>query len=95
MEDITRNHGDPCLHLCAETGSDSVVELKGFILTNRIKVLNVAGSRESKEPGVGDFVKEVLSKALLKGQNPLTTAVCVAPGTARGNFDCLHGRQNA
>ena len=56
-----------------------MVELKGFILTNRIKVLNVAGSRESKEPSVGDFVKEVLSKALLKGQSPLTTAVCVAP----------------
>jgi hypothetical protein len=28
-----------------------------------VKILNVAGPRASKEPGVGEFVTEVLSRA--------------------------------
>jgi len=31
---------------------------------HKIRVLNVAGSRASKEPGVGAFVQEVLDAAL-------------------------------
>src|SRR6266571_1781972 len=33
-----------------------------FIRSNRIKVLNVAGSRASNEPVLGNFVKHVLSQ---------------------------------
>jgi hypothetical protein len=32
-------------------------------LHNEILTLNVAGPRESKEPGVAEFVREVLEKA--------------------------------
>jgi hypothetical protein len=38
--------------------------LRNFIRTHGIRVLNVAGPRASKEPAVGEFVKEVLSRAL-------------------------------
>jgi hypothetical protein len=34
-----------------------------FVVQNEIKTLHVAGPWASKEPGVGDFVKEVLGTA--------------------------------
>jgi hypothetical protein len=37
--------------------------LRDFVGDNEILTLNVAGTRESKEPGVAEFVKEVLEKA--------------------------------
>ena len=63
--EFARKNGKPCLHLSREVNGDPVTELRAFIQANRVKVLNVAGSRASKEPGVGSFVKDVLSKALL------------------------------
>ena len=62
--DFARKHRKPCLHLSAETSSNPSEDLRVFIQSNGIKVLNIAGSRESKEPGVGSFVRSVLSKAL-------------------------------
>jgi hypothetical protein len=40
-------------------------KLKGFIAENRVKILNVAGPRASKEPGVGEFVISILDKAFV------------------------------
>jgi len=37
--------------------------LREFVSGNEIKALNVAGPRASKEPEVGEFVKEVLGLA--------------------------------
>ena len=34
-----------------------------FVRENQIKALNVAGSRESKEPGIYEFVKQTLDQA--------------------------------
>ncbi len=62
--DFVRKHNKPCLHLSGETTGDPAAELRWFLQANRIEILNVAGSRASKEPGVGDYVKDVLSKAL-------------------------------
>ena len=45
--------------------AEPVKELLAFIQSKGIKVLNVAGSRASKEPGIGNFVKEVLSLVVL------------------------------
>jgi hypothetical protein len=51
-----------CLH--AHSGQDDVAQaLKDFVTDNEILTLNVAGPRESKEPGVVQFVREVLEKA--------------------------------
>src|SRR5437016_525881 len=63
--DLARKHRKPCLHLSAEGTTDPVKELLAFIQSNGINVLNVAGSRASKEPGIGHFVKDVLSQVLV------------------------------
>jgi hypothetical protein len=55
-------HNKPCLH--AHSGQDDVAQaLRDFVADNKIKTLNVAGPRASKEPGVAEFVREVLEKA--------------------------------
>jgi hypothetical protein len=52
----------PCLH--AHSGQDDVAQaLRDFVADNEILTLNVAGPRESKEPGIAEFVREVLEKA--------------------------------
>ena len=53
--DFTRKHKKPRLHLSAgdNTAGD---KLKAFTEEHRVEILNVAGPRASKEPGVGDFV---------------------------------------
>jgi hypothetical protein len=64
--DFARKHHKPCFHLSAAGTADPVKELREFIRSNRIKVLNVAGSRASKEPVLGNFVKHVLSQMLVR-----------------------------
>lgn len=51
-------HGKPCLHLYPEL--DAVRLVREFLKKYPIKVLNVAGSRASKEPDIGRFVTFVL-----------------------------------
>jgi len=61
---LARKHRKPVLHLSRNGGQLSPEqELLRFLGENRIRVLNVAGPRASKEPKVADFVKEVLDKA--------------------------------
>jgi hypothetical protein len=50
--------GKPCLHLHA--GLDAAATLRGFFAENRVAVLNIAGPRESTEPGIGQFVMATL-----------------------------------
>jgi hypothetical protein len=40
-------------------------KLRAFTEERRVKVLNVAGPQASNEPGVGEFVRRTLDKALL------------------------------
>jgi len=55
-------HNKPCLH--AHSGQEDVVQaLRDFVADNEIKTLNVAGPRASKEPGVAEFVRDVMEKA--------------------------------
>ena len=59
-----RHANKPVLHIHnSETGCDplpqQVRRLKDFIDTNAIEVLNVAGPRESNEPGVYDFTLQI------------------------------------
>jgi Circularly permutated YpsA SLOG family len=63
----TREISRPCLHLHRTgkpDGLDSILEtaaqLAVFLDTHGMGVLNVAGSRESKEPGVYPFTLAVL-----------------------------------
>ncbi len=53
----------PWLHLSAEQSVANAGErLAQFIRENQVRVLNVAGSRESEERGVGEFVRAVLDR---------------------------------
>ena len=57
-------HRKACLHLHAgESVEDCAQRLAEFIHANSIRILNVAGSRGSKEPEVGAFVRTVLGAA--------------------------------
>jgi hypothetical protein len=50
--------GKPCLHLHA--GLDRVALLDEFLTKHAVATLNVAGPRESTEPGIGEFVEVTL-----------------------------------
>jgi hypothetical protein len=51
-------HGRQWLHFCV--GIDSPDYLSSWLDVRRPKILNVAGSRESKSPGIGALVREIL-----------------------------------
>ena len=60
--DFARKRKKPRHHLCAGDNA-AANKLKAFVEEHRVKILNVAGPRASKDPGVGDFVMTVLEKA--------------------------------
>jgi len=67
---FTDQYEKPCLVLDLKREEDKVISLLNeWILENRIKVLNVAGPRESKKPGiyreVFEIVKELIALNLL------------------------------
>jgi hypothetical protein len=56
--------GKPWLHVCGTApASITIAAVREFVATHNIQVLNVAGSRASKEPTVGACVKLTLSAA--------------------------------
>ena len=50
----------PCLHV--HPGNDDPVRIKEFLERHRVKTLNVAGPRASTEPGITEYVTEVLER---------------------------------
>lgn len=62
MAEFARKHGKPCLHLDLniEPTDDAVRRVKGWLGENKIRVLNVAGSRESESAGLQGAVKDLL-----------------------------------
>ncbi|SPE52496.1 conserved hypothetical protein [Verrucomicrobia bacterium] len=65
---LARKHGKPCLHLSQQRhGTKKAANLLcAFLQEHRIRTLNVAGPRASKEPKLGHFVTQVLDKAFLR-----------------------------
>jgi hypothetical protein len=65
---LAERAGKPCLQLSSEaasaTGSDPADELLAFLAEHHVARLNVAGPRESQEPLVAAFVREVFVAAL-------------------------------
>jgi hypothetical protein len=61
-----RRIGKPALHVDMATLDDEAAaeRVRGWCVDGSIAVLNVAGSRESKAPGIGDEVRRVLLRAL-------------------------------
>jgi Circularly permutated YpsA SLOG family len=56
-------HKKPWLHIYRDGQYDAAELLLRFISDHRIKILNVAGPRASKEPQIAAFVKKVLEEA--------------------------------
>src|SRR5262249_48584980 len=48
----------------AKVDSARVHEFRSWLSTNQIKVLNVAGNRESEAPGIAEFTRSFLLNAL-------------------------------
>lgn len=67
--DFARRHRKPWRHFRLEGMSDeqAAEDLRRFVTEHGIKVLNVAGSRESREPGLYRRVRAVVYLALQGG----------------------------
>ncbi len=52
-----------------ESATDPAHLLQKFVDAHKIETLNVAGSRESKEPGIRSWVMEVLENAFFWSEN--------------------------
>lgn len=60
--DFAAQYNKPCLHLSeAAYGRSATRKLRAFVTRHGIKCLNVAGSRESVEPGVREFTLRTLA----------------------------------
>ncbi len=60
--EFARKHKKPWLHAHKGTADD---EIRSFLDTHRPKLLNIAGSREEKEPGIRAWVMGVLRAVVL------------------------------
>jgi hypothetical protein len=58
-----KEEGRKEIHLSSVHRFDVAAALRAFVRLNGIQVLNVAGSRESEEPGIYEFTKTVLIRA--------------------------------
>ena len=63
--EFAQKHQKPWLHVSAKT-PNLAETVRDFVAKNQIRLLNVAGSRASKEPGVEAFVIFVLNQAFKK-----------------------------
>ncbi len=61
--EFASKHGKPLFHLHLGSGWQKELLLVNFVSQHEIHVLNVAGSRESKEPEVYRFALEILKEA--------------------------------
>ena len=58
-------HRKPCLHLSRERDGEAAArKLSEFLATRQVKVLNVAGPRQSEEAEVAGFSRETLERAV-------------------------------
>lgn len=65
-QDMVLRHGRPWLHidLNKAPSSRSVRQIKSWIAEHKIKVLNVAGPRASKDPAIYPSTTDILDRAL-------------------------------
>jgi len=64
---VCKKYGKPFLYVDLGGDSDPVYLLSDWIMEYDIQILNVAGSRESKHPGIHDQVKDIISNILKVG----------------------------
>jgi hypothetical protein len=66
--EFATKHRKPFLHLSAAAREKAAARLKAFLREYPFTVLNVAGTRGSKEPTIGKFVHETLDQAFEKNK---------------------------
>jgi hypothetical protein len=66
--EFATKHQKPCIHVArrAATYEDPALILQRFVEENGIRILNVAGTRASKEPDVWRFTIETLEAAFFR-----------------------------
>lgn len=67
--EFARKHKKPCAHISKAGNYQTAEALIRFVEEHGISVLNVAGSRESKEPGLHRWVMSVIEEAFFWGEN--------------------------
>jgi hypothetical protein len=67
--EFARKHNKPYWHVSRTDSKLPVSEVTDFIKQHEIKMLNIAGSRESKEPGINEWVQQVLNRALFSSES--------------------------
>ncbi len=67
--EFAKKHNKPCLHVSKADSNQPESEVTDFINQHGIKLLNIAGSRESKEPGINEWVQQVLNRALFSTES--------------------------
>ncbi len=60
--EFAKRHKKPCLHIWRGQYQPEIL-IQTFVNGHDIKLLNIAGSRESKEPGIQEWVKGILDRA--------------------------------
>jgi hypothetical protein len=66
---FARRYKKPCLHLARTVPVERIlIAIRTFLHEHQIKRLNIAGSRASDEPGVGEFVRSVLDRLASPGE---------------------------
>lgn len=71
--EFARKHMKPCLHVSRGHYQPETL-IQEFIKEHGIQLLNIAGSRESKEPGINEWAKDILNRALfLNDSHPSMT----------------------
>ena len=68
--EFCQKHGKPYLHIAPHAGryDDPALRAQRFVEEHQVKVLNVAGSRESEEPGIWRWAYQVIEDAFFWGQ---------------------------
>lgn len=69
--EFAKKHRKPWIHISRQGGGyeDRSLVLQRFVAQNAIQVLNVAGSRESKEPGIWKWTCDVIEGAFFWSEN--------------------------
>ncbi|QSR88391.1 YpsA SLOG family protein [Methylacidiphilum caldifontis] len=62
---FAENFGKPWLHI-HENSPEKEIRVQEFLSSNTIEILNVAGSRESKEKGIYEFCYQLLEHSIKK-----------------------------
>ncbi len=66
---FAKKHQKPCLHVSQADSKPPESLVTEFIKQHDIKLLNIAGSRESKEPGINEWVQQVWNRALFSSES--------------------------